>query len=104
MSNFEHFSFSIPEFGTELTQHSHQTLYWLNKHGYLDNETTDYLLSRMVVVPVKNTPGLGERLLNRLFSKDADNNVYTFPITLVDGVDVENDTKGDKPTLSLVKK
>jgi hypothetical protein len=102
----ETFNFGIDEYGAELTTQSHQTLYWLNRNGYLSNEVTEDLLSRMIVTPLRNRPSLGKRLLARFFGKGSAENTYVFPITLVD--DVVNITDGDgetvdKPTLRVVK-
>jgi hypothetical protein len=103
--SIEQFSFTITEYGQELTAHSHQTLYWLNRNGYLNNEDTEMLLGRMIVTPVANRPSLGKRLLSRFFNKDTEENSYVFPITLID--DVINHTGGgetvDKPNLKVIK-
>jgi hypothetical protein len=103
----EQFSFGIDEYGAVLTSHSHQTLYWLNRNGYLNNEDTEMLLSRMVTVPVRNRPSLGARLLKRFFDKDSTENSYVFPITLLDDVYTTKDTKDEpddhKPNLTVVK-
>jgi hypothetical protein len=103
--NIESFNFSIDEYGSELASQSHQTLYWLNRNGYLSNEDTEDLLSRMIVTPVRNRPRLGKRLLARFFNKESQENSYVFPITLVDDV-YENSTSGgsgEKPSLKVVK-
>jgi len=103
--NIETFNFSIDEYGSELTSQSHQTLYWLNRNGYLSSEDTEDLLSRMIVTPVRNRPRLGKRLLARFFNKESQENSYVFPITLVDDV-YENSTSGgsgEKPSLKVVK-
>jgi len=102
--NMETFNFGIDEYGAELTQQSHQTLHWLNRHGYLSNEDTVDLVSRMIVTPVRNRPNLGQRLLARFFNKESQENSYVFPITLVDDVYAQKHTDGDdKPTLKVVK-
>ena len=103
--SYESFNFSIDEYGSELTQQSHMTLHWLNRNGYLNNEDTEDLVSRMIVSPVRNRPRLGKRLLARFFGKDSSENSYVFPITLVDDVyNQKNNTGGeDRPTLKVVK-
>ena len=102
--SYESFNFDVDEYGAELTHHSHLTLHWLNRHGYLTNEDTEDLLSRMLVTPVRNRPKLGQRLLKRFFGKDSGDNAYVFPITLVDDVyNQKNNTSEDKPTLKVVK-
>ncbi len=102
--NYESFNFSIDEYASELATQSHQTLYWLNRNGYLSNEDAEDLLSRMIVSPVRNRPRLGQRLLSRFFNKESQENSYVFPITLIDDV-YENNTNsgGEKPSLRVVK-
>ena len=101
----ESFTFSIDEYGRTLTGQSHQTLQWLNRQGYLNNEQTEDLLSRMVVVPIRNNPSFGQRLLERFFNKKSEDNSYVFPITLLE--DVTNIGAGDntdgKAKLTVVK-
>ena len=100
----EQFSFSIDEYGRTLTSQSHQTLYWLNRQGYLNNEQTEDLLSRMIVVPVRNNKSFGERLLSRFFNKKSEENSYVFPITLLeDVVNSSTNDVDDKPKLTVVK-
>lgn len=102
--NIESFSFSVSEYGAELTSHSHQTLYWLNRQGYLSTEDTTELLKRMIVVPIKNQPKFGKRLLERFFGKDSEENAYVFPITLLeDGLTYLEVPSGDKPNLKVIK-
>ncbi len=102
--NYEAFTFSIDEYGISLTEQSHQTLYWLNRNGYLTNEVTEELLSRMIVVPIRNKKSFGERLLARFFNKDSAENSYVFPITLVDDVyNQHSDGSEGKPHLKVVK-
>lgn len=103
MTNYESFSFGIDEYAGTLTGHSHQTLMWLHRHGYLDAEQTDMLLSRMVVVPIRNTPKFGERLLNRFFGRDSGENAYVFPITLVDDEYEQEAPQKGKPNLTVVE-
>ena len=103
--NYEAFSFSVEEYGSELTHQSHLTLYWLNRNGYLNNEDTEDLVSRMIVSTVPYHPRLGQRLLARFFNKESAENSYVFPITLVE--DCYNNTAttdgDDKPKLKVVK-
>ena len=101
--NIEQFSFNIDEYAAELTIQSQQTLYWLNRNGYLNNQDTENLLGRMVVTPIRNRPRLGQRLLSRFFNKKSTENSYVFPITIVDDINVVNTTKDDKPNLTVVK-
>ena len=100
----EHFSFEIDEYASELATQSHLTLYWLNRNGYLSDEDTVELLSRMIVTPIRNRPRLGQRLLARFFNKESKENSYVFPITLVDDC-YENQPidGGSKPNLKVVK-
>ena len=98
----EQFSFSVDEYTSTLTEQSHQTLYWLNRNGYLDNEQTEDLLSRLIVVPIRNHKNFGQRILERFFNKKSEENSFVFPITLLeDRGSYEQDT--DKPNLTLVK-
>lgn len=100
----ESFSFSVDEYGRTLTGQSHLTLYWLNRQGYLNNEQTEDLLSRMVVVPIRNHKGFGQRLLERFFNKKSEENSYVFPITLLEDVTNINAKDVDgKPNLTVVK-
>ncbi len=101
--NIESFNFSVEEYGAELTQQSHMTLYWLNRQGYLNNEDTEDLLSRMIVTPVRNRPRLGQRLLARFFNKESADNSYVFPITLVEDCYNNNNHTDGKPALKVVK-
>mgnify|MGYP003348648104 CR=1 FL=1 len=105
--SYESFTFDIDEYGAELTQQSHMTLYWLNRNGYLSNEDTEDLLSRMIVSPVRNRPRLGQRLLARFFNKESAENSYVFPITLVEDCynsEITDNNGGDgKPKLTVVK-
>jgi hypothetical protein len=99
---YESFTFEVDEYARTLTGHSHQTVYWLNKHGYLNDKQTEELLSRMIVVPVRNSPGFGERLLSRFFGKDSSDNAYVFPITLLDA-EAEHQPRKGKPKLEVVE-
>ena len=102
--HIEQFSFSVTEYSAELNYQTQQTLTWLNRNGYLDGETTEHLLKRVVVVPIKNEPKFGERLLQRFFGKDAEENAFVFPITLLDDITPSNSPEEDKPQLKLIKK
>jgi hypothetical protein len=102
--SIEQFSFSVSEYGAELTAHSHQTVYWLHRQGYLNDEQTLDLLKRMVVVPIKNEKKFGQRLLERFFGKDSSDNAYVFPITLLEDHETQLEVdNNDKPTLKVVK-
>lgn len=109
MANYETFSHTVDDYAAELTSHSHQTLYWLHRHGYLTDEDTIELLSRMVVVPIRNSPKFGQRLLARFFGSDSGSNSFSFPITVVDDLQkVEDESevlpKGKgKPKLTVVE-
>ena len=102
---YETFNHSIDDYAAELTSQSHQTLYWLHRHGYLDHEETSELLGRMVVVPIRNSPKFGERMLNRLFGRDSTDKSFSFPITLIDAVEGEEEEipPRGKPNLTAVK-
>ena len=100
--NTEYFSFSIDEYGRTLTEQSHQTLYWLNRNGYINNEQTEDLLSRMIVVPIRNHKSFGERLLERFFNKKSEDNSYVFPITLLEDVS-QREQNNNKPNLTVIK-
>lgn len=101
--NVESFSFNVTDYGAELTNQAHQTLYWLNRNGYLNREDTEHLLKHMIVVPIKNQPRFGSRLLSRFFGKDAADNAYVFPITLLDEKETYASPEKDKPTLKVIK-
>jgi len=102
--SLETFTLSPQQLVAELTSQSHQTLYWLNRQGYLSNEDTTELLKRMIVVPIKNQPKFGKRLLERFFGKDSEENAYVFPITLLeDGLTHLEVPNNDKPNLTVVK-
>lgn len=98
------FTYSVEEYGRQLTEQSHQTLYWLNRNGYLNNVDTEELLSRMITVPIKNSPNLGQRMLSRFFGKNSNEHSYVFSITLIEDVfRARNNGTDDKPTLKVVK-
>lgn len=103
--NIERFSFTPHEYGAELTAQSHQTLYWLNRNGYLNNKDTTDLLERMVVTPIKNNKKFGQRLLERFFGKEADETTYVFAITMLEDKQTykDHETSDDKPNLTVVK-
>lgn len=108
MSNYtytsEQFTFSIDEYGRTLTNQSHQTLYWLNRQGYLNNAQTEDLLSRMIVIPIRNNPSFGKRMLDRFFNKKSTDNSYVFPITLLEDVtNIDAKDVDGKPNLTVVK-
>jgi hypothetical protein len=100
--NYEQFSYSPQDYGTELTANAHQVLYWLNRNGYLDADDTVDLASRMIVVPVRNNKRFGQRLLERFFNKKSTDATYVFPITLLEE-HRNNIETNDKPTLKVVK-
>lgn len=103
---YESFNFSVDEYGMELTNQSHQTLYWLNRNGYLNNEQTINLLERMVVVPVKNNRKFGSYILERFFGKKTSENSFVFPLTLLENksnFDSYDKTTPSKPQLKIVK-
>jgi hypothetical protein len=100
----EQFNFSVDEYGRTLTGQSHQTLYWLNRQGYLNNDQTEDLLSRMVVVPIRNNKSFGQRLLERFFNKKSEENSYVFPITLLEDVcNADTNDINGKPKLTVIK-
>lgn len=101
----ETFSFTPFEYGAELTAQTHQTLHWLNRNGYLNNEDTLELLERMVVSPVKNQKKFGQFILKRFFGKESDDNCYVFPITMIESKEnfVDPDANDGKPNLTVVK-
>ena len=74
----------VDDYAASMTAQTHQTLAWLNRNGYLDNEDTEMLLSRMVVVPIRNSPKFGQRLLARFFGCDDSPNTVNFPIVLLE--------------------
>ena len=100
---FETFNFNVDEYASELSSQSHQTLYWLHTHGYLDKDQTTELLSRMVVVPIRNNPKFGERLLARFFGRESSENSYVFPITLIDDEHQRPAPNKKKPKLEVIK-
>jgi len=100
---YEAFTHSVEEYSGVLTENCHQTLYWLNRNGYLENDVTEDLLSRMVIVPIRNQKSFGERLLRRFFTKKAEENSYVFPITLLEDVSNVSNEDDDKPKLTVVK-
>lgn len=100
---YESFNHTVDDYAAELTGHSHQTLMWLHRHGYLDAEDTEELLSRMVVVPIRNSPKFGQRLLNRFFNRDSGDNSFSFPITLVDIEYEQEEPRKGKPDLKVVE-
>ena len=100
---YETFSFVVDEYAQELTGQSHQTLMWLYNNGYLNDEQIEDLLSRMVVVPIRNNPKFGQRLLDRFFGRESTGNSYVFPITLVGEHQPVAVRKKSKPKLEVVK-
>ena len=98
---YELFKFSVDEYGQILTNHSHTTVHWLYRNGYLNAEDTAKLLESLVVVPVRNNLNFGERMLNKLFGKDSTENSYVFPLALIDHS--ETVTSKEKPDLKVVK-
>jgi hypothetical protein len=84
-----------------LTANAHQVLYWLNRNGYLENDDTIELASRMIVVPIRNNKRFGQRLLERFFNKKSTESTFVFPITLLE--EHSNQVTNDKPTLTVVK-
>lgn len=100
---YESFTFDTDDYARELTSQSHQTLYWLNRHGYINKEQTEELLSRMVVVPIRNSPKFGQRLLDRFFGRDSSENSYVFPITLIDDEFEQAAPSKGKPNLTVVE-
>lgn len=99
----EHFSFTTEEYSAGLTEQSHQTLYWLNRNGYLNNEQTIDLCSRLIVVPIRNHKNFGQRILERFFTKQSTSNSYVFPLTLLEDVVSANVDGDGKPNLKVVK-
>lgn len=99
----ETFSHTIDQYAAELTSQSHQTLFWLHRHGYLNEEQTEDLLGRMVVVPIRNIPKFGERILSRFFGRDSKSNSYVFPITLIDNEYEQAAPEKKKPNLTVVE-
>jgi hypothetical protein len=109
MTKIESFRFSIDEHAGQLTEQTHQTIYWLFRHGYLNEATTNDLLSRMVVVPIRNHKWFGRRILERYFGveDDSNENSFVFPITLLER-SIPLDTappepKKGKPKLKVVE-
>jgi hypothetical protein len=77
------FSMDVSELAARLTCQVHGTLDYLYNDGYLTAEQHDDLSARLIVCPVRNKPKwFGERLLNRFWGKQEDNeHLYIFPIT-----------------------
>ena len=104
----ESLTFSISEYTAELTQNSHQTVLWLARNGYLDEADAEDLLSRLIVTHVKNQPTFGQRLLDRFFGRDSNENAHVFPIVLLDSIfctdsNMAQKKKRSKPKLEVVK-
>ena len=99
----ESFSFGVDEYAGTLTNQTHQTLYWLNRNGYLDNEVTEELLARVVVAPIRNRPTWGQRVLARFFDQDSNQDSYVFPIALLEEPTETDPPQREKPTLEVVK-
>ena len=99
----EQFSFTTDEYSAGLTEQSHQTLYWLNRNGYLSAEQTIDLCGRLIVVPIRNHKNFGQRILERFFGKDSHKNSYVFPLTLLEDVYSDSVDSGGKPNLKVVK-
>lgn len=98
------FIFTAAELAQQLTQATHVTLAWLYKHGYLEDHDYEELMARMVVTPIKNTPGFGERILRRFFNKESTSDSFIFPITLLDEpLESDTETVSGKPSLTIVK-
>ena len=101
----QQFSFTPDSLAAQLTEQSHQTLYWLNRNGYLDNDTTIDLLERMIVVPIRNEKSFGQRILERFFKQNKDDTVYVFPISMLEeNTEITTPKQTDKPNLTVVKK
>ena len=98
---WESFQHSVDSYAQELTGQSHQTIMWLHRHDYINTEQAEELLGRMVVVPIRNTPKFGERLLARFFGHDCVEAAHVFPITLLEAEE-QRKRKG-KPKLEVVK-
>ena len=99
---YESFNFTVDHYAAELTSHSHMTIGWLYRNGYLNAEDTEDLLGRMVVVPVRNSPKFGQRLLARFFGNDSSEAAYVFPISLLDSEEQVERPPG-RPKLELVE-
>lgn len=72
----------VPELAGRLTNQVHVTLEYLYNDGYLTVEQYDDLTARLVVCPVRNKPKwFGERILNRWWGKEDNENMWVFPVT-----------------------
>ena len=100
---YEVFNHTVDDYAAELTCQSHQTLHWLNRNGYLSNEDTEELLSSMVVVPIRNQPKFGQRILDRFFGHDSKPNSFVFPISIIEHDNPEDRLPTGKPNLTVVE-
>ena len=101
----EYFSSTPDEYGRELTNQHHRTLYYLVMNEYITPDEYHDLLDTTFVVPVKNDPSLADRFLSRFFGKETKPNSYVFPIVKVSD-DPRFSRRKDtptKPNLKVVK-
>lgn len=78
---YETITHTVIDYANGLTEQHHQTLEFLYERGYISAGEFEELTSSTMVVPVKNTKQLGQRILEKFFLKESSPDIYTFVIS-----------------------
>ncbi len=101
---FEQFSYTPIELAESMTGTVHETLKYLYSKNYIKEEDFEHLYSTLAIYPMPNRKGFGQRLRERFFGRNENDNAYVFPIVEIDSryKNAELKTKGKKPSLNVV--
>jgi len=100
---FETFSYTPIELAASMTNTVNDTLVYLLNHGYIKQADYEYLNKTLAVFPMPNRKGFGQRLRERFFGTDDNQDLYVFPIIEIDPSYNNGKPKGKKPALNVVE-
>ena len=102
----ETFNYTPIELAESMTGTVQDTLAYLYNHEYIDESAYDYLSSTLAVYALPNRKGFGQRLRERFFGKEENQDAFVFPIIEI-GSEYYHDPKDDKgktkPNLNVIK-
>lgn len=103
---YETFSYTPVELAESMTGTVQDTLVYLYNHDYIDESAYDYLASTLAVYAMPNRKGFGQRLRERFFGTEENEDAFVFPIIEI-GSEYHASPDGSKgkskPKLNVIK-
>lgn len=100
--NFETFRYTPVELAESMTATVHDTVRYLYRHDYITKEEFEHLTNTLAVCAMPNRKGFGQRLRERFFGKNKDEDSWVFPIVEVDPGYSNKTEPSTKPNLNVV--